>query len=82
MASFDRTSSQSLTDIIERFMQEERIVVDAFRARIASAEGSDFQSVLEKLTEIRERYIAELESACSEITSRAHITNQINNMFL
>lgn len=40
MTSFDRTSSQSLPDIIERFMQEERIVVDAFRAQIASAEGS------------------------------------------
>ncbi|HEY4612478.1 MAG TPA: hypothetical protein VII11_05805 [Bacteroidota bacterium] len=82
MAIKRTASSQSLTEALDRFMQEEKVVMDSLQGRIANVTDADLQSVFNKFSEIRARYLAELESQFGELKSRAEITKQINDMFL
>ena len=81
MAGQEKNPSQSLADVVERFVQEEKQATEALRARMANTKDPNVQSVFEQLAEIRARYVAELESQFGDIASRAEITRQINEMF-
>jgi hypothetical protein len=75
-------SSQTLSDVLDRFLQEEKVVMDSLQVRMSNVNDVELASVFEKLTDIRSRYLAELESEFGELKSRAEITKQINDMFL
>ena len=82
MAPQRTASAQTLTDVLDRFLQEEKVVMDSLQVRMSSVTDADLASVFQKLAEIRSRYLSELESEFGEIKSRAEITKQINDMFL
>ena len=82
MSTQGAAAAQTISDVVERFVREEKEAMESLRARIAGLNDSNMRSVFEQISELRARYVAELESRFGEIKSRAEITNQINEMFL
>ncbi|MGB2869588.1 MAG: hypothetical protein WBD36_14125 [Bacteroidota bacterium] len=81
MAGHEKSLSQTLTDVVGRFVQEEKQAMESLRIRMADTKDPNVQSVFAKLAEIRARYVAELESQFGDVASREEITRQINEMF-
>ncbi|MCI0706226.1 MAG: hypothetical protein L0Y80_01905 [Ignavibacteriae bacterium] len=75
-------TTHTLADVFERFVQEEKVVMDSLQVRMSGVADVNVQSAYKKLAEIRSRYLSELELEFGEIKSRAEITRQINDMFL
>ena len=81
MATRNTDSPKTQRVFLERFFLEEQEAMDSLRSKMAGVNDAEIQSVVRKITEIRARYVAELESQFGETASRAEITQQINDMF-
>ncbi len=81
MATRSAASSKRQTDFVEQFFLEEQEAMETLRSKMAGVQDAEVQAVFSKISEIRARYLAELESQFGETVSRAEITQQINEMF-